>query len=84
MTILAFNLSDDIFSMLINGQLPTIVGIYIYEHDKFHAQLSWVYSREWMISATTLMPLAQTYAAVCVMSELNYHESPDYEKVPAL
>ena len=34
-------LVDDLFIMLINAKMPTIVGIFnIYKHDKFRAQLS--------------------------------------------
>ena len=36
---LPFKLSDVVFIMLINVKMPTIV-LNIYEHDKFHAQLS--------------------------------------------
>ena len=33
--------SDDVFILLINVKMPTIVGIFnIYEHDKLHDQLS--------------------------------------------
>ena len=37
---LALSLSDVVFIMLINVKMTTTVGIYIYEQDKFHAQLS--------------------------------------------
>ena len=37
----AFKFSNAVFIMLINVKLPTIVGHFnIYEHDKFHDQLS--------------------------------------------
>ena len=38
---LALSLSDVVFTMPINVKMPTIAGIfYIYDQDKFHAQLS--------------------------------------------
>ena len=34
---LALSRSDVVFNMLINVKMPTIVGIFIYEQDKFRA-----------------------------------------------
>ena len=53
---LAFKLSDTVFIMLINDEMPTIIGIFnIYEHDKFQAQLSWAWKKFYKLGARFLL-----------------------------
>ena len=45
-------LSDVVFIMLLDVKMPTIVGIFnIYEYDKFHAQLSWSWTKFYNLKA---------------------------------
>ena len=49
---LALSISDDVFIMLINVKMPTIVGILtIIEQDKFRAQLSWAWKKLYALGA---------------------------------
>ena len=58
---LALSLSDVVFIMLINVKMPTIVGIfYIYEQDKFHAQLSWAWKKFYNLGSSGRRLISQT------------------------
>ena len=44
---LVLSLSDVVFIMLINVEMPTIVGILaFYERNKFRAQLRWTWKKK--------------------------------------